>query len=227
MKYSEIIKNSALFKNVSEPELLQLLRCLNARLREYEAGEYIFGSREVTENIGLCCSGTVHIVDEDFWGNRTIVTGACEGELFAVSFALAGTKTGFSAVAAEKSEVLLLNAPRAGAICVNACEGHKKLMSNLLSVLSADNLKLSGKIGHLSKRTTREKLLSYLMAESARVSSDSVDIPFNRQQLADYLAVDRSAMSSELSRMQRDGIISFKGNHFTLCRSGGEGGRYL
>ena len=219
MQYFKTLSGSELFCGIGNDELEAMLPCLMVREKDYKAGEYIFKSRDKAENIGLVCRGSVHITDEDFWGNRTIVTRVGAHELFSVSYALTQTAAGFSAVAAEDSTVILLNAPRAGKLCPKACSGHKKMISNLLNVVSQDNLKLSNKIEHISKRTTRNKLLSYLSEQAHSSKSDSFEIPFNRQQLADYLAVDRSAMSNELSKMQREGMVRFKGSRFTLTKN--------
>ena len=123
----------------------------------------------------------------------------------------------------EDCEIILLNVQRLLVSCSAACEHHQKLIRNLVSVLANKILILNDKITHVGKRTTRDKLLSYLSAESIRHSSLSFDIPFDRQQLADYLCIDRAAMSTEISKLQREGFIKTNRNHFelTVCNDSG------
>ena len=124
-----------------------------------------------------------------------------------------------SVVAEEDCEIIFLNIQRLLVTCPTACEHHQKLIRNLVSVLANKILILNDKITHVGKRTTRDKLLSYLSAESIRHSSLSFDIPFDRQQLADYLCIDRAAMSTEISKLQKEGFIKTNRNHFELTVS--------
>ena len=132
------------------------------------------------------------------------------------SAATPGAILNISVVAEEDCEILLLNVKRLLTACPTVCDHHQKLIRNLVSVLANKILLFNDKITHVSKRTTREKLLSYLSAESIRQSSLSFDIPFDRQQLADFLCVERAAMSVELSKLQREGLLVTKRNHFEL-----------
>lgn len=122
-------------------------------------------------------------------------------------------------VADEDCEIIFLNVQRLLVSCQTACEHHQKLIRNLVSVLANKILVFNDKITHVGKRTTRDKLLSYLSAESTRHSSLSFDIPFDRQQLADYLCIDRAAMSTEISRLQKEGLLKTNRNHFELTVS--------
>ena len=165
----------------------------------------------------MVLSGSVHIVKEDFWGNRNIVTEIGPGQIFAESYACTpGAALGVSVVAAEAAAVMFMNVRRVLTTCSSACEFHSRLLRNLLSVLAEKNLRFNDKLTHMAQRTTRQKLLSYLSAESMRLGSPEFDITFNRQQLADYLSVDRSAMSGELSKMRDEGLLDFYKSHFRL-----------
>ncbi len=165
----------------------------------------------------MVISGRVHILKEDFWGNRNIITEALPGDVFAEGYACTqGAELGISAVAAEDSRIIFMEVRRVIITCPSACAFHVRLIRNLLSVLARKNLLMDEKLTHLTQRTTREKLLSYLSSESKRQGSASFEIPYNRQQLADYLSVDRSAMSSELCRMRDEGILTFEKNRFRL-----------
>ena len=152
--------------------------------------------------------GGVHIIREDFWGNRSIVGLAGPGEIFAESYALAGKPLAVSVLAATDGRALFLDA------------GHlsERLSANLLALLAEKNLMLTEKMRHMARRTTREKLLSYLSAQALRAGTAEFDIPLDRQQLADFLAVDRSAMSAALGKLRDEGVLEFRKNHFRLLR---------
>ncbi len=169
------------------------------------------------ESVGLVLSGSVFIIQEDYWGNRNIRARTAPGQLFAEAFAcVSGAVMDVSVVADEDSAVMWLNVGRLLHTCPTSCSHHSRMIRNLLSDLAANNLRSNEKLTHVSCRTTREKLLSYLSAEARRQGRPEFSIPFNRQQLADYLSVERSAMSAELSRMQRDGLITADKSRFKL-----------
>lgn len=212
-----IIKKSPLFSGITENEIESMLSCLSAKSKSYKKNQFVFRSGENISEVGMVLSGSVHIAKEDFWGNRSILTKAAAGQLFGETYACAQAGTlGVSVVAAEPSEVLFLDVRRIMTICSSACEFHSRLIRNLLSVLAERNLMLTKKMEHMAQRTTREKLLSYLSAESQKSGSAAFKIPFNRQQLADYLSVDRSAMSNELCKLRNEGILTFQKNDFVL-----------
>lgn len=216
-EYGSILERSALFEGICLSDMEAMLGCLGAECSVFEKGELVFRRGECVPEIALLLEGTIHIQKEDYWGNMTILSEVTPGELFGEVYAcLGGARIAHSAAAVKKSTVLLLDAGRVLRLCPSACPFHGKLVRNLVSVLAQKNRTLTRKIEHMSQRTTREKLLSYLSEQSLRAGNDSFDIPFNRQQLADYLAVDRSAMSSELGKMQREGILEFHRNHFVF-----------
>ena len=111
---------------------------------------------------------------------------------------------------------MLLNIRRVLTVCSSACEHHNRIIQNLLAELAEKNLLQNEKLTHMGQRTTRGKLMSYLSAEAQRLGRYEFDIPFSRQQLADYLAVERSGLSLELGKMQKDGLLEFHKNHFVL-----------
>lgn len=206
------ISDLPLFRGISPRELPGLLREAGVRRVSFEKGELLLRRGEVTRCLGLVLSGTVHIIREDFWGNRDIVGLAEIGEIFAESYALAGEPLEVSVLAASAGEALFLDAEHLSA----------RLSANLLALLAEKNLMLTRKMRHMARGTTREKLLSYLSAQAARVGQPEFDIPLDRQQLADYLAVDRSAMSAVLGKLRHEGILTFHKNHFHLLRQGEE-----
>ena len=213
MEISPCMTSSPLFRDIAPADLASLLDCLDARERAYEKGAWLLRRGEWTDRLGLVLSGTVHILREDFWGSRSIVGLAGPGEIFAESYALAGEPLEVSVLAASDARVLFLRVE-------TALTGCGQLTRNLTALLAEKNLTLTRKMRHMARRTTREKLLSYLSAQAARAGGPEFDIPLDRQQLADYLAVDRSAMSAALGKLRDEGVLEFRKNHFRLLEPG-------
>ena len=213
MEISPCMTSSPLFRDIAPADLASLLDCLDARERAYEKGVWLLRRGEWTDRLGLVLSGTVHILREDFWGSRSIVGLAGPGEIFAESYALAGEPLEVSVLAASDARVLFLRVETALTDC-------GQLTRNLTALLAEKNLTLTRKMRHMARRTTREKLLSYLSAQALRSGGPEFDIPMDRQQLADYLAVDRSAMSAALGKLRDEGVLEFRKNHFRLLEPG-------
>lgn len=215
-----IICSSPLFSGLAEEETEAILGCLSASQESLERQQFLLRRGDRTAAMGLVLSGSVHIIREDFWGNRNIIATAGPGELFAETYACtAGATLDVSVVAAETARVMYLEVGRILNTCSPSCQFHERLIRNLLTVLAGKNLLLNEKLIHMAQRSTRDKLLSYLSAEAQRRGSASFTIPFNRQQLADYLSVDRSAMSNELGKMRDEGLLRFDKNSFQLLIS--------
>ena len=167
--------------------------------------------------MGVVLRGKVRLIREDYYGNRSIVAEVEPGELFAETVAAAGAKKmPVSAAASEDSEIMLINCQRVLYHCGKGCDFHNKLVGNLLQVVAEKNMILNQKIEIISKRTTREKLMTFLLSEAKKKNSGEFEISYNRQELADFLGVDRSAMSAEIARMRRDGLIESEKNRFRL-----------
>ena len=202
---------------MTEQEILSILHCMDARVVNMPRNGYIFRSGESTETMGLVLKGSVLVIQEDVWGHRNILDKVLPGDFFGESYAATpGSVLNISVVANEDSEILLLNVNHLLTTCRNTCTHHTRLIRNLVSVLAGKVLLWDSKITHISKRTTREKLLSYLSSESIRQGKLSFDIPYDRQQLADYLSVERAAMSAELGKLKKEGILDTERNHFVL-----------
>lgn len=215
----ELIKRTALFKDIEGHSIESMMGCLGAQLADFAKGSYIYYVGDCTQKVGVVLSGRIHIIKEDLWGNRNIITEYSTGEVFGEAYAaLASVPLEVSAYVAESCLVLFMDVKRIITTCPSACMFHTQLIRNLLAVVAQKNLVLTRKVEHVSKRTTREKLLSYLVMRSKVLKSSSFEIPFNRQQLADYLAVDRSAMSNELCKLRDDGILTFDKNRFEFLR---------
>lgn len=216
-KYLSVLKHARLFQGISEQEIMAMLKCLDAATHSYEKGDCVFRRGETITSVALLLEGDIHIQKEDYWGNLSILSEISPGELFGEVYACLGDQEMTnSAVAVKPSRVLFLDMKRILTMCPSACQFHSRLIRNLLSVMAWKNRALTRKLEHMSRRSMREKLLSYLSEQSLRAGRPSFDIPFSRQQLADYLAVDRSALSKELCKMRDEGLLSFERNHFTL-----------
>ena len=213
----KLLENAPLFKDVPPEEINVMLQCLGPGDQAYDKGETIFHAGDVIHNIGLVLTGRVQIENDDVWGNKSVMESVGPGFAFAESYAcLPGEPLMVSAIAAEPSHILFLDTGRVLTTCPSACTHHNRLIHNLLYIMAKKNLMLTRKIDHMGQRSIREKVMAYLSFESEKQKKKTVGIPFNRQQLADYLAVDRSALSAELSRMKKDGLIEFEKNLFTL-----------
>lgn len=186
-----------------------MLSRLAVRDVEYKKDSYLYMAGNQVSEIGIVLSGSVIIIKEDYWGNRTIISRMSSSDMFAESFAFAGTdKLPISVVAAENTEILFLDCKNLGF--------HTALLNNMVRILANKNIMLMQKIEHISCRTTRDKLLSYLSVRAMETKSQSFTIPYNRQELADYLCTDRSAMSKELGKLRDEGLLTFHKNYFEL-----------
>ena len=216
-KYIPILKRTKLFSGISEEDIESMLSCLDASVREFKKGEYVFRGGEHIGQITVLLSGELHIQRDDYWGNRDIVNRISVGEMFGEAYiAPESGALPNDVVALEDSTVIFFNVKRITTVCSASCRFHSMVIQNLFYALSEKNRVLVQKLGHISKRSTREKLMSYLSEQAERQNSASFSIPFNRQQLADFLSVDRSAMSNELCKMRDDGLIEFEKNQFRL-----------
>ena len=216
-KYTDVLKNTKLFAGVGEEEIGTMLDCLGAALRQYRKGDYVYRAGEYVRSLTVLVEGCLHIQKDDYWGNRAILGDVAVGEMFGEAYASPESGALLNdVVAVEDSAVLFFDIQRILTVCPSACKVQSLTVKNLFFAISEKNRKLVSKLGHISNRTTREKLLSYLSDEAQRSRSASFSIPFNRQQLADFLSVDRSAMSNELGKMRKEGLIEFHKNQFTL-----------
>lgn len=216
-KYYKIIQHSILFKNISDDKLEKVLNVLNCRKIKYQKNSLILKCGQSIDEIGLVLDGSVIITKEDFWGNSTIISQIYKSEIFGESYACTkGSSLTVNAIAETDCEILFIKISD----IISPPNSHKdinaELTSNLISLLSAKNLMLNSKIEYISQRKTRDKILSYLSDVAKIKDTVQFEIPFSRQQLADFLAVDRSALSAELSKLKREGIIDYTKNRFTL-----------
>ncbi len=216
-KYIPVLKRTKLFSGVGEEDIASLLSCLGARKKEYKKGEYILREGEHISDVFILVEGKIHIQKDDYWGNRSILSVISVGEMFGEGYAAPESGALLNdVVAVEDSSVLFFDVKRILTTCSSACRFHNMIVQNMFFAISDKNRRLVQKLGHMSGRTTRAKLISYLSEEAKRQGSSAFTVPFNRQQLADYLCVDRSAMSNELCKMRDEGMIKFEKSRFEL-----------
>lgn len=207
-----------LFHGIAPDELSGMLKCLNAREASYKKQDIILLEGQPVSSVGIVLSGKVQIIKEDFDGSRNIMSDIGKGNLFAEAYSCVKTESlPVTVLSVTDSEILFVDYMKIISVCSSACKFHTRLIENMMRILASKNILLNRKIEHISKRTTREKLLAYLSDQAAKSGKREFDIPYNRQELADYLCVDRSAMSNELCKLQDDGILVFHLNHFRLC----------
>lgn len=206
-----------LFEGLSEIQILDIMPCLGAKIREYDKNAIIFLEGEKAEKFGVVLSGSVRIIKEDYAGNRSILGVITKGNLFAEEYAGSKeTNIPVSVVASERSSVMLVDSDRIFSSCIGSCDMHRIIIKNILQIVSGKNIMLNRKIEFMSKRTTKEKLMAYLYSEAEKSGSDSFSIPFDRQSLADFLGVERSAMSAEIGKLRDAGIIEVDRSNFRI-----------
>ncbi len=216
-KYLKILKKCALFQGIDDDNLISMLICLGAKLEYFDKKYTIIAEGNPAKYIGIVLSGSAQIEQIDYYGNRSILTSISPSEVFGEAFACAGMKTvPVSVIANEACEIMLINCERILYTCENSCGFHRQLIFNLMRDLATKTLLFHQRIEVTSKRTTREKLMAYLMNEAKKNRSRSFYIPFDRQELADYLEVDRSGLSAEISKLRNEGIIESRKNFFKL-----------
>lgn len=212
-----VLRSSPLFSGISAEEASAMLSCLQAEKKDFPKEAFLLHAGDTAESIGLILSGSILVIQEDIWGNRNILSKAGPGQTFAAAYACApGSVLNVNVFAETPVTALFLNVKRILNVCPSACTYHSRIIRNLLSDLAEKNLRFSEKLTHMSQRTTRDKLMSYLSAEAQRLGTYEFDIPFSRQQLADYLGVERSGLSLELGKMRSEELLDFHKNHFAL-----------
>ncbi len=211
------LSNTNLFRGTTPDEVAAMLPCLMAEEKYYRKDEVIYRGGDIVHKIGMVITGSVSIENDDIWGNKSILDKIGPGQVFAETYACApGEPLMVSVVSAESTGVLFLDVAKTLQPCSTACGHHGKLIRNLLTISAQKNLILSRRIFHTSAKSIRGRLLSYLSYQATLEGKHEFDIPFNRQQLADYLSVDRSALSNELGKMQKEGMLTVYRNHFCI-----------
>jgi len=214
--YFNILKTVPIFDSISGAEMGSMLNCLGARIKSLPKNGAFLLAGEKPVYIGIVLTGQLHIVREDYEGNRIMIASAAPGGIFAEALCCADIEESpVSVLAAEDSSVMLLRFENILRVCPSACPFHRKLLENMLRLVSNKNLYLQGRMEIVSIKSVRWKVLRYLESFAQKRGREIV-IPFNREELAGYLCVERSALSHELMKMKRDGLIDYRKNAFIL-----------
>lgn len=216
-RYHAILKRSSLFEGIEMEDLSAMMGCIGGRTVFYSKGQYIAREGESATSVGMVLSGAVRLEREDYYGNRSIVAHIGPSELFGETYSCAGLSAlPISIVADTDSAVLLMDCHRILTTCSSACAFHSRIIYNLLKLVATKNLVFDQKIQITSKRTTREKLMAFLLNQAKLQGSNQFSIPYDRQELADYLEVDRSGLSAEISKLRKEGIIESEKSQFRI-----------
>ncbi len=217
MEYFEELKSTKIFNSATEFECQAMMFCFKTRFKTFDKNQSIIKQGDKMEDIILILKGSGNVENVDSLGNISIVMQLKKGDVYGVESAYAGDEYyKDSVIATDKSLVLFMNKHRLINPCENRCKRHDLVIKNLMRLVAESNIKLLDKLNHISKKTTREKLLSYLSSVSEKSKSNYFEIPFNITELANYLSVDRSAMSFELSKMKKEGLIDYDKRQFHL-----------
>ncbi len=219
-EYVDLLFNTPLFENIDKKDLKSLLTCLKPRAKCYEKGSYIIHTGESINSIGVVLSGTVQMLKEDVWGNKSILALMPEKSIFGETFVCSKSlNSTVSFQAASDCTIMFLSFERVLHSCSLACDFHNKLIDNVVILIAQKNIQLMEKLEITAQKTLREKILAYLSRQALRNGSLYFTIPMGRLELADYLCADRSALSRELSRMKEDGIIDYDRSTFRILKN--------
>lgn len=216
-KYIPLLQKSALFSGMEPKDITSMMKCLNAHTKDFDENGMIFGEGQKVGSVGIVLEGSVQVVREDVHGNRIILAEWGPGDLFAEAFAPAELEEiPVSVFSSGKSRILFVDFKKIITQCSEHCAFHSLLIRNMMKAVAQKNIVLSQRIELLGKRSIREKLLAYFWAQAKKNKNDRISLPFNRNELADYLCVDRSALSRVLGQLRDEGVLSFKKNVFQL-----------
>ncbi len=217
IKFFDILRKCPLFDGIEDENLDKILHCLSAAADFYDKKYTVFAEGKPIKYIGIVLSGSVQTVQIDYYGNRSILSEAAPGDMFGQAFACSGAiPASLSYIANEPSEIMLLDCNHILHTCSVNCSFHQQMIYNLMKNMAQGNIELHQRIEITSKRTTREKLMTYLSLYAQKTGSNEFDIPFDRQELADYLEVERSGLSAEISKLRAEGVIESNKRHFVL-----------
>ena len=215
-EYFDALKQAALFKDIATADFEKMFSCLGAEIKNVDKAETILFTGDNPCFVGIVLSGQFHIVREDYDGNNTLIAVASPGEIFAESLCCAGIEESpVTVFAAENATVMLIKFNRILHTCSHLCAFHEKLIENMLKLIAKKNLFLQSRMEIMAIKSVRDKVLRYLESFTLQ-QGRSIVIPLNREGMANYLCVERSALSYELSKMKKDGLIDYRKNHFVL-----------
>jgi len=209
--------NSPLFSGIKPEEQKSLLSCIGYHISTFRKGDIVAFEDENIRHIGIVISGTVDIIKEDLWGNKTMLVRVYKDELFGETFACGSSSLSVvTFLVSEDAQIMFIPFDRVMHSCAMACGFHHRLLENMVRIIADKNHNLMRKVEVVSKRTIREKLLAYLSIQAQGQNSRYFEIPLGRVELAEYLCVDRSALTRELVKMKAEGLIDYHKNCFRL-----------
>ena len=215
--FFDILRKCPLFDQIGDESLDEMLGCLGAKKCSYKKGDTVLAEGDKAKYLGIVLKGSVQLVRVDYYGNRSILTSIEPPQLFGEAFACAGLDSvPVDVIAAEDTDILLTDAMHIARPCENACAFHRQMTLNLLQIVARKNLVLYRKIEITSKRSTREKLMTYLLLQAKKAGSSTFTIPYDRQELADYLGVERSGLSTEIGKLRNEKVLECRRSTFTL-----------
>lgn len=218
-KHIETIQKCLLFKDIEQVDLINLLVCMGAKVKSFEKDEFIVEENKDKTISGIVLSGSLQVVQYDYNGNRTILSRIDSLQLFGEANSFSNETLPTNIVASEKTTILFIDTDHLSHPCGNHCKFHITLINNLLRIMATKNVRLNQKLQCISQRTTREKILNYLLLEAKKHKTNEFEIPFDRQSLADYLCVERSAMSAEISKLRNENLLECNKNKFKLLKN--------
>ena len=215
--YINILKKCPLFEGIAEEDLTVMLDCLGARVAQFDKKYTVIAEGSPAKYVGIMLSGSAQVIRIDYYCNRSILASVFAGEVFGEAFACAQVENmPVSVIANEPAEVMFINCEHILHTCKNSCAFHQQLIFNLMKDIANKTIMFHQKLEITSKRTTRDKLMTYLNIQAKKKKGNSFTIPFDRQELADFLEVDRSGLSAEISKLRSEGVLESNKNHFTL-----------
>lgn len=216
-EFFDILRECPLFDQIGDKSLDEMLGCLGAKKCSYKKGDTVLAEGDKAKYLGIVLKGSVQLVRVDYYGNRSILTSIEPPQLFGEAFAFAGLDSvPVDVIATEDTDILLTDAMHIARPCENACAFHRQMTLNLLQIVARKNLVLHRKIEITSKRSTREKLMTYLLLQAKKAGSSTFTIPYDRQELADYLGVERSGLSAEIGKLRNEKVLECRRSTFTL-----------
>lgn len=218
MENLEFLKKLPIFFDLNDKEITSILTFFNCFEKYFQKNEFIFEIDKKIDKIGIIILGEINIIKEDFWGNRNILNKFKSGEIFGEVFALSKSSSNIMVEASQDCKILFLDLKNFSINSEKNSEEIIKFLTNIFKISLKKNILFTEKLEHISKKSVREKIISYLSTEAQKNKTNSFLIKFDRQELADYLFVERSALSRELSSMKKEGLIDYKKNHFTLIK---------
>ncbi|OPX44097.1 transcriptional regulator FixK [Ruminiclostridium hungatei] len=218
-KYFPLLKTVTIFESIDEDQLDNMLGCLGAKTQTYSRNDIIFLADSRITSVGIILSGSAQIVKEDVTGNRTIMSKLSEGDMFGEAFACANVdRIPVTVLTTTGCEILFIQFSRIVTTCSSSCGFHTALIKNMLQLIAQKNILLNNRMDILAKRTTREKLMAYFSMQIKKCGRNKFKIPFSRDELADFLCVNRSALSRELCNMRDENLLTFNKNEFEIHR---------